>query len=85
MFETFLAVKLIELYNINVIMVLQVLKTFALHNNIRPRVLDLSFIVTRAHQKIKALFCRINFDYTTNFVKKYFVFLSILLLLSLKK
>ena len=51
----------------------------------RPRVVDLSFIVTRAHQKIKALFCRINFDYATNFVEKCFVFLSILLLLSIKK
>ena len=47
------------------IIVLQVLKTSALHNNIRPRVVDLSFIVTPAHQKIKTLFCRINFDYTT--------------------
>ena len=43
---------------------------------VRPRVVDLLFIVTRAHQKIKALFCRINFDYATNFVKKkiYFSF-----------
>ena len=34
----------------------------------RPHVADLSFIVTRTHQKIKALFCRINFDYTKNLV-----------------
>ena len=65
--------------------VLQVLKTSDLHKNISPRVVDLSFIVTRAHQQIKALFCRLNFNYATNFVKKCFVFLSILLLLSIKK
>ena len=41
---------------------------------LRPRVVYLSFIVTRTHQKIKALFCCINFDYTTSFVKKCFVF-----------
>ena len=29
------------------------------------------------HKKIKALFCCINFDCTTNFVKKYSAFLSI--------
>ena len=39
----------------------------------RPRVADLSFIVTGTHQKIKALFCLINFDYTKSFVKKCFV------------
>ena len=44
---------------------------------LRPYVVDFSFIVTHAHQKIKALFCCINFDYITNFVKKCFVFLSI--------
>ena len=43
----------------------------------RAHVVDLFFIVTHVHQKIKALFCCINFDYTTNFVKKCFVFLSI--------
>ena len=43
----------------------------------RPRVVDLSFIVTRAHQKIKALFCRTNFDYK-KFCKKN-VLLSIFL------
>ena len=41
---------------------------------VRPRLVDLLFIVTCAHQKIKALFCCINFDYTTNFVKKMFYF-----------
>ena len=39
----------------------------------RPHVADLSFIVTLTHQKIKALFCCINFDYTKNLVKKCFV------------
>ena len=39
----------------------------------RSCVADLSFIVTGTHQKIKALFCRINFDYTKSFVKKCFV------------
>ena len=52
---------------------------------VRPRVVDLLFIVTRAHQKIKALFCRINFDYATNFVKKRFIFLSNIFLLSIEK
>ena len=42
---------------------------------LRPRLVHLSFIVTRAYQKIKVLFCRISFDYTTNSVKKCFVFL----------
>ena len=37
----------------------------------KPRVVDLSFIVTRAHKKIKALFCCINFI-TRYFVKKIF-------------
>ena len=37
------------------------------------RVVYLSFI-TCTHQKIKALFCCINFDYMTSFVKKCFVF-----------
>ena len=37
---------------------------------IRPHVVDVSFIVTCTHQKIKALFCCINFDYAVNFVKK---------------
>ena len=36
----------------------------------RPRVVDLSFIVTRAHQKIKALFFRINIDNDDKFCKK---------------
>ena len=36
----------------------------------RPRVVDLLFIVTLAHQKIKALFCHFNFDYMANFVEK---------------
>ena len=53
--------------------------------HIRPRVVDLLFIVTSAHQKIKALFCHINFDYATNFVKKCCFFFSILLLLTIKK
>ena len=51
---------------------------------LRPRLVDVSFIVTCSHQKIKALFSRINFDYAKNFVEKCFVFLSILLLLSIK-
>ena len=51
--------------------------------NIRPCVVDLLFIVTCAFQKIKAYFCRINFDYTKNFEKN--VFLSIFFLLSIKK
>ena len=29
---------------------------------LRPRVVDLSFTVTRAHQKIQALFSRSNFN-----------------------
>ena len=41
----------------------------------RPHVADLFFIVTFAHQKIKALFCHFNFDYMANFVEKSFVFL----------
>ena len=52
---------------------------------VRPHVVDLSFIVTCAHQKIKALFCRINFDYVKNAVKKCFVFVSTFFLLSIKK
>ena len=51
---------------------------------IRPRVVDLSFIVILALQKIEALLCFINFDYTINFVKNV-VFLSIFFLLSIKK
>ena len=39
------------------------------NNFLSPRVVDLLFIVTSAASKIKALFCRINFDYATNFVK----------------
>ena len=35
-------------------------------------VVDLSFIVTRLHQKIKVLFCHINFDYYEEFCKKMF-------------
>ena len=34
---------------------------------VRPCVLDLSFIVTHVHQKLKALFCHINFDYYEKF------------------
>ena len=42
---------------------------------VRPRVVDLSFIVARVHQKIKALFCRINFHYYEKFcVKKWLFF-----------
>ena len=52
---------------------------------IRPQLVDLSFRVTRVHQKRKALFCRINFDYRTNSVKKHFVFFSVFFLLSTKK
>ena len=40
----------------------------------RSHVIDLSFIVTGTHQKIKPIFCCINFDYTKNFVKQCFVF-----------
>ena len=53
--------------------------------NIRPRVVDLLFIVDCMHQKINALFCCINFDYMTKSVKKCFIFLSIFFLLSIKK
>ena len=48
---------------------------------ISPHVIDLSFTITGANQKmktyfvVKALFCCINIDYMTNFVKKCFVFL----------
>ena len=58
---------------------------------ILPHVIDLSFIITRANQKmktyfvVKALFCCIDLDYMTNFVKKCFVFLSIFFLLHIKK
>ena len=44
--------------------------------DLRTHVVDLLFIVTRMHQKIKALFFRINFDYYKKFCKKN-VFLSI--------
>ena len=37
---------------------------------IKPCEVDLSFIVNRMHQKIKALLCQINFDYMINFEKK---------------
>ena len=37
--------------------------TIFMNSENRPRVLELSFIVIRVHQKIKALLCRINFDY----------------------
>ena len=40
----------------------------------RSHVIDFSFIVTGTHQKIKPIFCRINFDYTKNFAKQCFVF-----------
>ena len=33
-------------------------------------VVDLLFIVTCTHQKIEALLCCINYDYTANIVKK---------------
>ena len=41
---------------------------------IRPHVLDLSFIETHKHQKIKGLFCRINFDCYNKFCQKCFSF-----------
>ena len=47
---------------------------YLMKNNLivlRLRVVDVSFIVTSAHQKMKALLCRITF------VKTCFVFLSI--------
>ena len=44
----------------------------------RSRVVDLkfivSFIVTRTHQDIKALFCCLNFNYYDKFYKKMFFF-----------
>ena len=43
----------------------------------RQHVADLSFMVTRTHQKIKALFCCIDFDYKKNLVKKCFVFFQL--------
>ena len=43
-------------------------------------IVDLSFIVTCAHQKIKALFCHIIFDYYNKFCKKMFFSLSLFLL-----
>ena len=46
------------------------------NNFLSPRVVDLLFIVTSAASKIKALFCRINFDYATNFVKNVLFLLS---------
>ena len=52
---------------------------------VRRSVVDVSFIATGAHQKIKASFYRTNFDYTTNFIRKFFVFLYITFLLSIKK
>ena len=53
---------------------------------IRPRVVDFLFIVTHAHQKMEALFWDINFDYTADFFKKCFVFVSIFFFhLSIKK
>ena len=45
---------------------------------LRPHVFDLLFIVTCMHQKIKALFYCINFDYTKNSVKKCFSFIFFL-------
>ena len=42
---------------------------------IRPHLVDLLLIVMCTHQKLKALFFHINFDYLKNFVKKYFDFL----------
>ena len=45
---------------------------------IRPRVVDLSFIVILVHRKIEVLLCCINFDYTINFAKNvlFFYFFS---------
>ena len=53
---------------------------------LRPPVVDLSFIVTCAHQKIKAFYC-ISFDYTKNalFVKNALFFFLFSVLLSIKK
>ena len=45
-------------------------------HRLRPRVVDLSFIVARAYQKIRALFCRVNFHYYDKFCKKMIFFLS---------
>ena len=53
------------------------------HRFLRPPVVDLLFIVTCMHQKVKTLFCCINFDNKTNLVEKCFVFLSIFLVLSI--
>ena len=52
---------------------------------IRPRVVDLWFIVILVHQKIEALLCFINFDYTINFVKNVLLFFLFFFLLSIKK
>ena len=52
---------------------------------LRPHVIDLPFIVTCTHQKIKALFCHISFDYTTNFAKNVLFFFLFFVLLSIKK
>ena len=40
----------------------------------RSHAVDLSFTVSCMHQKIKTLFCCINVDFTTKFVKKCFSF-----------
>ena len=42
---------------------------------VRPHVVDLSFVVTHTHQKIKALFCCINFECYKKFCRKIFLFL----------
>ena len=57
----------------------------SLWNIFRPCVAEFLFIVICTHQKIKALFSHINFDYMRNFVKNFFVFLSVFFLLSIKK
>ena len=41
---------------------------------IRPHLVDLLLIVMCTHQKLKALFFHINFDYLKNFVKNILIF-----------
>ena len=54
--------------------------------DLRTHVVDLLFIVNHMHQKIKALFFGINFDYYKKFCKKkMFSFLSFFLLSILKE
>ena len=51
-------------------------KTCQLQYFVTPHVVALSFIVTRAHQKIIAFFYCINFEYYKKFCKKMFLYFS---------